>query len=173
MENEKKQLMPSKKIVNSKFKKLFSTEELDELKSAYAVFEDENGLINIEKVCQIFSSLGYETNNKNLMEMLNYLKSINKNNMINFNDFLESCEKFLGVNTPDKELKEIYSLFTEKGSQDSVITLDSFKKMLSSLGEEMCNEDIELLFSINSKNKDFLNFDDFIKIFRRRIDLVN
>ena len=170
MEFDKKQPIPFKKVVNSKYRKIFSVEELDELKSAYSIYEDENGLINVEKIYQIINNLGYDSSS-NIMEMLKYLNSKSSNNMINFNDYLEACEKYLGSNTPDKELKEIYAMFTDKGTPDSVITYESFKKILVSFEEEMSEEDFKILFTINSKNKEFMNFDDFKKIMKRKFDI--
>lgn len=153
-----------KKTIHPSLRAHFSNEELDELKSAFALFEEENGLLNVEKLSELFINLNFDTKEKNIMNMIISLK---ENKFISFNDFLLGCEKFLGKNLPDEELKKLYASFSDDGSDSGKITTESFKKILSNLGEEMSDDEVKFLFDLNSNNKGFFDYNDFIKLFKK------
>jgi Ca2+-binding EF-hand superfamily protein len=48
-----------------------------------------------------------------------------------------------------------------------VITLESFRKMLANLGEEMPEEESKSVFEKNAGEKMYLDFQDFLTIFKR------
>lgn len=162
-----------KKYISQNYKNLFSTEELDELKSAFSLFEENNNnQVEIAKVLSLFEAL--DSKNENIINMLIYLKGTaeeNNNKYITFNDFLLGCENFLGKNTPENDLKDVYANFTDTNSSDSVITYESFKKMIVDvLGEELGDEELKFIFDVNSKNKGFLDLNDFTQIIQKSIN---
>lgn len=95
-------------------------EEVDELRAAFKIFEDENQKINPKNIAKIFIDLGYDTSNKNIIAMFQYLKDVaDEEELINFDQFLEGCVKFLGRNSPDEDMKAIYDMFVESESNVS------------------------------------------------------
>lgn len=109
---------PHKKL-NNKYRNFdLSNEEIEELRSAFQTFEeDHSGYINPQKIISIFEYLGYSKENQNIVNMLDYLNKQTDNNQVNFEAFLEAADKFLGKNTPDKDLEKIYEMFTESKEQ--------------------------------------------------------
>ena len=171
---ESKKILPQKKQ-NSKYNKFdLSKEEIDELKAAFQIFEEEDtGKINPKNIIKIFKSLNYDKDHKNIMSMLDYLQKNSTLGLISFEQFLEGCDKFLGKNTPEEDLTKIYELFVESKENviyflfQPVITLESFRKMLNNLGEELSDEESLFIFEKNSGEKKNINFNDFKLIFRR------
>lgn len=109
-----KKILPHKKL-NPKYNRFdLSQEEIDELKSAFQVFEeDDTGRINPKSIIKIFQSLGFDKDNQNIVNMLEYLQGVAINDLISFEQFLEGSEKFLGRNTPEVDLKKIYEMFID------------------------------------------------------------
>jgi Ca2+-binding EF-hand superfamily protein len=108
------QILPHKKL-NPKYNRFeFSQEELNELKAAFQVFEDEEkGKITPRNIIKIFQSLGYDNNNQNIMNMLQYLETNSVDGKIGFEEFLEGCNKYLGKNTPESDQMKIFRMFSE------------------------------------------------------------
>ena len=121
---ESKKILPHKKL-NSKYSKFdLSKEEIDELKAAFQIFEeDDTGKINPKNIMKIFKSLSYDKDNKNIMSMLEYLQKNSTLGLISFEQFLEACDKFLGKNTPDEDLRKIYDLFIDNNEKVILIII--------------------------------------------------
>lgn len=163
-------VIPQKKLISSSLRKNFSQEEIDELKAAYALFEDENRKVDSMKLGEIFETSGLSKENLNVFEMVKFLQkaSSGKSGLIEFNDFLLAADQFLGRKTPDDEILQIYASFTTEGTTDSYITKESFAKVLDQLGEQMPEEQLSFIFKVNSQGKGYLDIHDFSKIFKRK-----
>lgn len=163
-------VVPQKKLILTSLRKNFCQEEIDELKAAYALFEDENRKIDTSKLVQVFESSGLSSQNPNVFKMIQHLEKIgsSKSGLIDFNDFLNGADQFLGRKSSDDELLKIYASFTVDGNSDSNITKESFTRVLEELGEQMPEEQLSFIFKVNSQGKGYLDFQDFSKIFKRK-----
>ncbi len=96
------------------------TEEIEELKAAFNVFkENNNEKIKPINITNIFKKLGYDKDNKSIMNLLDYLTTVSDNDLVTFEQFLDGCTKYLGKYSEEDDLRTIYELFVE--SRDNVI----------------------------------------------------
>jgi len=114
-----RRVLPHKRLIPKYSKYDLCQEEVDELRSAFRIFEEnDSGKINPKNIVAIFNSLGYQNDNQTVISMLNYLSSLSEDSLVSFDQFLEGCSKFLGKNTPTNDLKPIYIMFTEEENID-------------------------------------------------------
>ena len=89
-------------------------EEIDELREAFKVFEEEPGKANPENIIKMFKDMGYESENKHLVKMFENLTEVaDEKGFINYQQFLDACNRFLGINTPDDYLENVFNMFIE------------------------------------------------------------
>ena len=101
------------------------------------------------------------------MELLKNLTTMsNREQYVSFDQFMESCNKFLGKHSGEDITKNVFFMFSES-PENPVITLSSFRRMLNELGDEMTDEESKEVFERNAGDKNVLNYEDFLKIFKK------
>ena len=99
--------------------KIFGRGEVNELKEAFKVLEEQPDKVNPDNVVKMFRDLGYSGTNQHLINLFEYLTSVaDGDGFINYQQFLDGCNKFLGQNTPDEYLRKVYDMYADSLSKD-------------------------------------------------------
>ena len=134
-----------------------------ELKEAFTMFDrDKDGLINYNELGNVLKSQGFTPTNQELLEMIADVDE-NEDDKINFEEFLILMHSRLKKADIENELNEAFSVYDKNGS--GVISVREFKRIMNSLGEKICQEEIEeIIQKVDPKNRGSINYKDLTKL---------
>ncbi|KAM3185915.1 hypothetical protein ACTXT7_005389 [Hymenolepis weldensis] len=121
-----------------------STEEMDELKEAFALFDkDGNGSISRGELKHLMTSLGQNPTRENIKKMINEVDA-DGNGSIDFDEFLKLMKKKIDDCEPERELKEAFQVFDMNG--DGYITRAELRRTMEGFGERVSRrESVEMI----------------------------
>jgi Ca2+-binding EF-hand superfamily protein len=94
---------------------------MDELKEAFKTIEEKPDKVNPHNVVKLFRQLGYEGSSQGLIDLFEYLTKVSdKEGLINYEQFLEGCQKILGQSGPDDYLKRVFGMYADKKEKNNV-----------------------------------------------------
>ena len=134
-----------------------------ELKEAFNMFDrDKDGLVNYIDLGNVLKSQGFNLTNQELQDMILEVDD-NEDNKINFDEFLILMHSRLKKADIENELNEAFSVYDKNGS--NLINVREFRKIMNSLGEKVCQEEIdELIKKVDPKNRGYINYRELTKI---------
>jgi calmodulin len=134
-----------------------------ELKEAFTMFDrDKDGLINYNELGNVLKSQGFNPTNQELLEMIADVDE-NEDDKINFEEFLILMHSRLKKADIENELNEAFSVYDKNGS--GIISVREFKKIMNSLGEKVCEEEVEeIIQKVDPKNRGYINYKDLTRI---------
>ena len=134
-----------------------------ELKEAFNMFDrDKDGLVNYIDLGNVLKSQGFNLTNQELQDMILEVDD-NEDNKINFDEFLILMHSRLKKADIENELNEAFSVYDKNGT--NLISVREFRKIMSSLGEKVCQEEIdELIKKVDPKNRGYINYRELTKI---------
>ena len=134
-----------------------------ELKEAFNMFDrDKDGLVNYIDLGNVLKSQGFNPTNQELQDMILEVDD-NEDNKINFDEFLILMHSRLKKADIENELNEAFSVYDKNGS--NLINVREFRKIMNSLGEKVCQEEIdELIKKVDPKNRGYINYRELTKI---------
>ena len=134
-----------------------------ELYEAFTMFDrDKDGLINFNELGNVLKSQGFNPTNQELLEMIEDVDE-NEDDKINFEEFLILMHYRLKKADIENELNEAFSVYDKNGS--GVISVREFKRIMNSLGEKICQEEIEeIIQKVDPKNRGSINYKDLTKL---------
>ena len=134
-----------------------------ELKEAFNMFDrDKDGLVNYIDLGNVLKSQGFNPTNQELQDMILEVDD-NEDNKINFDEFLILMHSRLKKADIENELNEAFSVYDKNGT--NLISVREFRKIMSSLGEKVCQEEIdELIKKVDPKNRGYINYRELTKI---------
>lgn len=143
----------------------FSKGQLDEFKEAFALFDAKSaGSVPISEIGTICRSLGHNPSRTDMKQIESELKSEGKTE-VDFGDFLGVLAKhFKDVEEdPATDLKQAFKVFDKRG--DGTINVNELIHILSTLGEQLTEEEIErMLAEGNIEANGDINYDSFVKL---------
>ena len=113
-----------------------STEEVDEIKQAFDLFDTNGtGKIDPKELKAAMQSLGFDSKNQTIYQLIADLDTpeAEKNGWINFDDFVDAINDKLGDKESKEGIRRIFDLFIDDPNADT-ITLSSLKKISKELG---------------------------------------
>lgn len=127
MLKESKKVLPLKKQTPLYFNNKFTLDEINELREAFKVYEDENERINPKYIGKMFKDLGFESKQKSVIEMMEFLYTLeDDDHTVSFDQFLEGCLRYFGANSSQDELKDVFDMFTESETNVRISLLNLF-----------------------------------------------
>ena len=151
---------------NSSNKEKGSTEENEELRQAFDLFDvKENGKIDPSEIKETMKQLGFDTKNPTIFKIIEDLDTpeSKKNGGISFSEFSESMNKRLGDKESKEGVRRIFDLFVDD-TKAEYIPLESLKKIAKELGDKSSDDELKDMIECASKNNGQLSFDDFYYI---------
>ena len=160
----------TKKVVKKVERPGLSTEEVDEIRQAFDLFDTNGtGKIDPKELKAAMQSLGFDSKNPTIYELIADLDTpeATKNGGIDFEIFVESINNKLGDKESMDGIRRIFDLFIDDPNADT-ITLNSLKKIARELGENMTAEELKDMLERASSNGTELTFDEFYEIMTKK-----
>jgi len=143
-------------------------DEIDEIREAFNLFDtDGSGTIDPKELRAAMQSLGFETKNPTIFQMIADLDRDGSGGPIDFEEFLDAICSKLG----DKESKDgvgkIFSLFDD--DKTGSITMKNLKRVAKELGETMSEEELrEMIERADSNGDGEISVEDFYTIMTKK-----
>ena len=157
-----------KEVFNAKaFEKPGLTEdEIYEIKEAFDLFDtDGGGSIDPKELREAMNSLGLETRNQTIYQMISDLDSDNSGS-IEFKEFLELMTARMSDRDTKEDIKKVYKIFDDN---QGGITKRSLMKVAKELGETMDESELtEMIERADSNGDGIVSFEDFYNIMTKK-----
>mmetsp|Transcript_25647 Transcript_25647/g.59272 ORF Transcript_25647/g.59272 Transcript_25647/m.59272 type:complete len:176 (-) Transcript_25647:91-618(-) len=143
-------------------------DEIEEIREAFNLFDtDGSGMIDPRELKAAMQSLGFETKNPTIFNMIADLDQDGSGTNIDFEEFLDAITKKLG----DKESKDgifkIFDLFDDDNTK--TISLKNLKRVAKELGETMSEEELrEMIERADSDGDGQITREDFYNIMTKK-----
>ena len=160
----------TKKVAKKVERPGLSTEEVDEIKQAFDLFDTNGtGKIDPKELKAAMQSLGFDSKNPTIFQLIADLDTPEaaKNGGIDFDNFVEAINNKLGDKESKGGIRRILDLFIDDTNSDT-ITLNSLKKIARELGENMTAEELKDMLERASSNGTELTFDEFYEIMTKK-----
>ena len=160
----------TKKVAKKVERPGLSTEEVDEIKQAFDLFDTNGtGKIDPKELKAAMQSLGFDSKNPTIFQLIADLDTpeASKNGGIDFDNFVEAINNKLGDKESKEGIRRIFDLFIDDPNSDT-ITLNSLKKIARELGENMTAEELKDMLERASSNGTELTFDEFYEIMTKK-----
>jgi len=127
-----------------------SEEEVEEIREAFNLFDtDGSGTIDPKELMSAMKSLGFETKNQVIYQMIADLDK-DGSGSVDFEEFLDLMTGTLGGKDTKEDIKKVFGLFDD--DRTGYITLSNLKRVANDSGETM--SDAELLEMIDRVDHD-------------------
>jgi len=124
----------SRKKASSKVEKPGLSEEVDEIRQAFDLFDTNGtGKIDPKELKAAMQSLGFDSKNPTIYQLIADLDTA-RNGGISFDDFVGAINDKLGDKESKEGIRRIFDLFIDEPNADT-ITLSSLKK-IAHIGRE-------------------------------------
>ena len=160
----------TKKVAKKVERPGLSTEEVDEIKQAFDLFDTNGtGKIDPKELKAAMQSLGFDSKNPTIFQLIADLDTPEaaKNGGIDFDNFVEAINDKLGDKESKEGIRRIFDLFIDDPNSDT-ITLNYLKKIERELGENMTAEELKDMLERASSNGTELTFDEFYEIMTKK-----
>jgi Ca2+-binding EF-hand superfamily protein len=154
------------KAVPTAWKDRLNTEDYDELKQTFEVFdEDGSGTIDPVEINKVLEELGLDKRNPFILTLINGLKE--KEKPIGFEEFLDIIASKVGETKTKDGLRRVFALYDK--DENGSIDFEEFKIVAKQLKDGINDDDLlELLHSTHVNHKtatnEGVNFDEFYTI---------
>eukprot|EP00747_Dinoflagellata_sp_TGD_P213251 gnl/TRDRNA2_/TRDRNA2_86234_c0_seq2.p1 gnl/TRDRNA2_/TRDRNA2_86234_c0~~gnl/TRDRNA2_/TRDRNA2_86234_c0_seq2.p1 ORF type:complete len:171 (+),score=54.08 gnl/TRDRNA2_/TRDRNA2_86234_c0_seq2:105-617(+) len=143
-------------------------DEIDEIREAFNLFDtDGSGQIDPRELKAAMQSLGFETKNPTIYQMIADLDSDGHGGPIDFEEFLDAITQKLGDKETRDGISKIFSLFDD--DKTGTISLKNLKRVAKELGETMSEEELrEMIERADSKGDGQISLEDFYTIMTKK-----
>lgn len=155
-----------KKPVPTLWKERLATEDYDELKSTFDVFdEDQSGTIDPVEINKVLEELGLDKRNPFILTLIEGLKE--KNKPIGFDEFVDIIASRVGETKTKDGLRRVFALYDK--DQNGIVDFEEFKIIAKQIRDGINDDDLlELLHSTHVNQKTATNegvsFEEFYSI---------
>jgi len=138
-------------------------DEIRQLKEAFAFFDHNgDGEISTQEIGEVMKTLGLEITEEELKDIMNDLDE-NGDGHMDFDEFVLMMDRRMSVGSQVDEIKATFAFFDKKG--DGKIDFDELKEVLSRLGENVTDKDVQDMIKEADMNGDgFIDFDEFMQM---------
>ncbi|OXB71740.1 UNVERIFIED_CONTAM: hypothetical protein H355_007869 [Colinus virginianus] len=142
-------------------------DEVEEIREAFNLFDtDGSGMIDPKELKAAMQSLGFETKNPTIYQMIADLNR-DGGGPIDFEEFLDAITSKLGDKESREGIQKIFNLFDD--DRTGTITLKNLKRVARELGETMSEDELrEMLERADSNGDGEISFEDFYAIMTKK-----
>ena len=142
-------------------------DEIEEIREAFNLFDtDGSGSIDPKELKAAMQSLGFESKNPTIYQMIADLDTEANAGGIDFDQFLDAITAKLGDKESRDGIEKIFRLFDDD-STDS-INLNNLKRVAKELGETMSVEELREMVERAASNGEEISFEDFYTIMTKK-----
>ncbi len=142
-------------------------DEIYEIKEAFDLFDtDGGGSIDPKELKEAMNSLGLETRNQTIYQMISDLDADNSGS-IEFKEFLDLMTARMSDRDTKEDIKKVFRIFDESNS--GYITKKSLMRVAKELGETMDESELnEMIERADSDGDGNVTFEDFYNIMTKK-----
>lgn len=136
-----------------------TADQIAGFKETFDLFDkDGSGSISASELKSVMISLGLSPTDEEVDDLVNEI-DIDGNNTIEFNEFLTLMSKQLTSNDAEQELIEAFKVFDSNG--DGFISVSELKSVLTSIGEDLTEDELNQMITDVSKGTGKINIEQF------------
>ncbi|KAK6464512.1 hypothetical protein DFJ63DRAFT_285164, partial [Scheffersomyces coipomensis] len=129
-----------------------SEQQIAEFKEAFSLFDkDSDGKITTKELGSVMRSLGLNPSESELTDMINEV-DVNSDGSIDFPEFLTMMARKMKDTDSEAEILEAFKVFDKNG--DGKISAAELKHVLTTIGEKLSDNDVELMIREADINND-------------------
>lgn len=144
---------------------LLTEEQILEFKEVFMLFDKDNdGLISNKQLKKVMNSLGINSTESELRDMVNQI-DMNNDGRVDFQDFLNLMCSKINTDYSEEGLKEAFKLFDK--DQDGFISCSELRQIMIDfgIGEDITDEECyEIIKEANGNGDGKINYNDFVKM---------
>eukprot|EP00918_Siedleckia_nematoides_P021708 GHVU01046750.1.p1 GENE.GHVU01046750.1~~GHVU01046750.1.p1 ORF type:complete len:167 (+),score=31.77 GHVU01046750.1:105-605(+) len=142
-------------------------DEVEEIREAFNLFDtDGSGTIDPRELKAAMQSLGFETKNPTIYQMIADLDR-QGTGAIDFEEFLDAITSKLGDKESRDGIQKIFALFDD--DKTGSVSLKNLKRVARELGETMTDEELrEMIERADSNGDGEISFEDFYTIMTKK-----
>ena len=125
---------------------------------------DGHGYIDVKELERFILNQGMNIPQEELQLLIEKIDT-NQDGKIQYSEFEQIMEKMMNNEDDETICRQIFSSLDRTG--DNVISADELKYAFYCLGEMLTEEDVRNLIHYASHDKDSVNYEDFIKVFKK------
>ena len=146
-----------------------SRQELEDYEDAFKVFDsDDDGSITVKELGKVMRELGLSPTDVELQDMVNEVDA-DGNGDIDLPEFISLMARKMKQADTEEEMVEAFKIFDRKS--DGQIRKEELKKVMSVLGENATDEEVEVMMQIaDPDGNDIINFDEFAMCYNRLLE---
>ena len=147
-------------------KDCLSNEEIEEIKKVFSKYDfNKTGKIKPKQFLKEMASLGLNIKAHYIYKIIKDLDTDEneKNGGISIDELINAMNNTLGNTQTEDGIKHIFDLFKEDPN-DKTITLDGLKRLATSFGMKVSDEEIKNMLEKSSQNGQELTFEEFYKL---------
>ncbi|KAM3139149.1 hypothetical protein pb186bvf_008747 [Paramecium bursaria] len=145
-----------------------SRDEVLEVKAAFDLFDhDGSGTIDPNELKAAFEELGFKGEAKFIYQVLAEVDSDNSG-QIEFAEFLKLATAKVTDRASRDQVEKVFSIYD--WNKEGRITWDELKRVAQDLGEDMTDEQIQIMFKRADRDDDgFVTLEDFYNIVTHKV----
>ncbi len=142
-------------------------DEIEEIREAFNLFDtDGSGMIDPRELKAAMQSLGFESKNPTIYQMIADLDTDYNQGGINFDQFLDAITAKLGNKETKEGIARIFDLFDDDKSGS--INIHNLRRVAKELGETMSTDELKEMLERAASNGDEITFEDFYFIMTKK-----
>ena len=143
---------------------------MDEIRQTFNLFDSNTvGKLEIKEITKMLNSLGFDTKNPSISEIINQFNPEESSKKIDFATFIKTFDRVFLEIEDDTSYKRIFNLFVDNPAADT-ISLKSLRTIINELGDNMTSRELKQMVEEGSSNGACLTFKDFCKILRPNLE---
>lgn len=142
-------------------------DEIEEIKEAFDLFDtDGSGQIDPKELKAAMSSLGFESKNQTIFQMISDLDK-NKSGTIEFDEFLDMMTARMSDKDTREDINKVFRLFDDDNT--GTISIRNLRRVARELGETMTDDELqEMVDRADSNGDGAVTLDDFYNIMTKK-----
>jgi centrin-1 len=123
-------------------------------------------MIDPKELKAAMQSLGFESKNPTIYQMIADLDTTDNQGGINFDQFLDAITAKLGNKETKEGIARIFDLFDD--DKTGTINIHNLRRVAKELGETMSSEELKEMLERAASNGDDITFEDFYFIMTKK-----
>ena len=151
-----------------KYKPEYSKEELQSIEKAFKLFEDRNGIVNLNNMVIAMKELKLDETEPVIYDLFAEMETEIKTG-ITYDEFVQKLTEKLQDRESQRSTERTYELFVK--DPNGTLNYEVLKKVANEIGDQTPDEDLQRLIKNGASNGTDIPYDEFHAIMTKDISL--